>query len=129
MQVVTTERDLELGMETLTAVVRFEIWFLLGNLALVVVYKMLTGGINMKGLLDDKKELLDDKKDKQTAGFSPARVQLLIWTLFGAGYYLLLTVKDGYPTEFPEVPQELLALVGGGNLVYLGAKARSMLFR
>ena len=109
-------------METLTAVVRFEIWFLLGSLALVVAYKMLTGGINMKGLLDDK-------KDKQTAGFSPARVQLLILTLFGAGYYLLLTVKDGYPTEFPEVPQELLALVGGGNLVYLGAKARSMLFR
>lgn len=109
-------------METLTAVVRFEVWFLLGSLALVVVFKMLTGGINMKGLLDDK-------KDKQTAGFSPARVQLLILTLFGAGYYLLLTVKDGYPTEFPEVPQELIALVGGGNLVYLGAKARSMLFR
>ena len=108
-------------METLTAVVRFEVWFLLGSLALIVAYKMLTGGINMEGLLDDK-------KDKQTAGFSPARVQLLILTLFGAGYYLLLTVKDGYPTEFPEVPQELLALVGGGNLVYLGAKARSMLF-
>ena len=109
-------------METLTAVVRFEAWLLLGGLAFIVAYKMLTGGINMKGLLDDK-------KDKQTAGFSPPRVQLLILTLSGAGYYLLLTVNNGYPTEFPEVPQELLALVGGSNLVYLGAKARSMLFR
>ena len=109
-------------MEQLIPIIRFEVWLMLSGLALVVAYKMLTGGINMKGLLNDK-------KDKQTAGFSPARVQLLIMTLFGAGYYLLLTVKDGYPTEFPEVPQELLALVGGGNLVYLGAKARSMLFR
>jgi len=109
-------------METIAIFVQLEIWLILGGLALIVGYQMLTGKINTTGLLDDK-------KDKQTAGFSPARVQLLIMTLFGAGYYLLLTVKDGYPTEFPEVPQELLALVGDGNLVYLGAKARSMLFR
>ena len=109
-------------MEALITILRFEIWFFIGSLVLLVVYKMLTGKINTTGLLHDK-------KDKQTAGFSPARVQLLILTLFGAGYYLLLTVNNGYPTEFPEVPQELLALVGGSNLVYLGAKARSMLFR
>ena len=109
-------------MEQLIPLIRFEVWLILGGLALIVGYQMLTGKINTTGLLHDK-------KDKQTTGFSPARVQLLILTLFGAGYYLLLTVKDGYPTEFPEVPQELLALVGGGNLVYLGAKARSMLFR
>ncbi len=109
-------------METLVKFAQFEIWFLLGGLALLVGYQMLTGKINTTGLLHDK-------KDKQTAGFSPARVQLLMFTLFGAGYYLLLTVNNGYPTEFPEVPQELLALVGGSNLVYLGAKARSMLFQ
>ncbi len=109
-------------METIAIFVQLEIWFILGSLALIVGYQMLTGKINTTGLLDDK-------TDKQTAGFSPARVQLLILTLFGAGYYLLLTVKDGYPTELPEIPQELLALVGGGNLVYLGAKVRSMLFR
>ncbi len=41
-------------MEQLVAFVRAEIWLLLGNLALVVAYKTLTGGINMAGLLDDK---------------------------------------------------------------------------
>ena len=106
-------------MEQLISIIRFEVWLILGGLALIVGYQMLTGKINTEGLLWDKK----------TDGFSPARVQLLIFTLFGAGYYLLLTIENGHPTEFPEVPQELLALVGGGNLIYLGAKARSMLFR
>lgn len=73
-------------MEQLIPIIRFEVWLLLGGLALIVAYKMLTGGINMEGLLDDK-------KDKQTAGFSPARVQLLILTLLGAGYYLFLDRK------------------------------------
>lgn len=106
-------------METLAIFVQLEIWLILGGLALVVAYKMLTGRINMRGLLDDK----------AAGGLSPGRVQLLVLTLAGAGYYLLLTVENGHPTEFPEVPQELLALVGGSNLVYLGSKVRSMLFR
>ncbi len=37
-------------MEQLIPVIRFEVWILLGSLALVVAYKMLSGPINMKGL-------------------------------------------------------------------------------
>ncbi len=41
-------------MEALVKFAQFEIWFLLGGLALLVGYQMLTGKINMSGLLDDK---------------------------------------------------------------------------
>ena len=54
-------------MEQLIPLIRFEVWLILGGLALIVGYQMLTGKINTTGLLHDK-------KDKQTADFSPARV-------------------------------------------------------
>ena len=41
-------------METLTQIIRFELWLILGGLAVVIAYKLLNGGINMTGLLDDK---------------------------------------------------------------------------
>lgn len=40
-------------MQALAAVIRLGVWLLLGGLALIVAYKMLTGGINMAGLCDD----------------------------------------------------------------------------
>ena len=71
-------------METLVQFAQFEIWFLLGGLALLIGYQMLTGKINMQGLLDDK----------AAGGLSPGRVQLLVLTLAGAGYYLLLVAQQ-----------------------------------
>ncbi len=106
-------------METLVKFAQFEIWFLLGGLALLVGYQMLTGKINMSGLFDDK----------LTHELSPGRVQLLVLTLAGAGYYLLLVAQQPLDGSLPPVPEEVLLLVGGSNLVYLGAKARSHLFR
>ena len=47
------------------AVMRFEVWLLLGGLALIVAHKMLTGGINMAGLFDGA----------ATGGPSPGSVQ------------------------------------------------------
>ncbi len=41
-------------METLAIFVQIESWFFLAILALIVGYQMLTGKINMSGLLDDK---------------------------------------------------------------------------
>ena len=106
-------------METLAIFVQIESWFFLAILALLVGYQMLTGGINMTGLFDDK----------VTRGLSPGRVQLLVLTLAGAGYYLLLVAQQPPDGSLPSVPEEVLLLVGGSNLVYLGAKARSHLFR
>ncbi len=106
-------------MEQLIPLIRFEVWLILGGLALVVAYKMLTGRINMQGLFDDK----------VTHELSPGRVQLLVLTLVGAAYYLLLVAQQPPDGSLPPVPEEVLLLVGGSNLVYLGAKARSHLFR
>ena len=41
-------------METLSTIVRYEALFLLTGLALILVYRLFTGQINTKGLLDDK---------------------------------------------------------------------------
>jgi hypothetical protein len=98
---------------SLVAFVRFEIWALITALMLVVGYQLLAGRINTKKLLFDK----------TNNHRSPGRVQLLMLTLVGALSYLLMTVDD--PKNLPEVPTELLLIMGGSNLVYLTGKASS----
>jgi hypothetical protein len=83
--------------------------FVLGTTSLVA-YQMLTGRISTNRLL----------ADKVTGAFSPARAQLLVVTLIGAVMYLLQVAE--HPTQLPEVSQELLLIVGGSNLTYLGGK-------
>jgi hypothetical protein len=106
-------------MQQLIPIVRLELTFILGLLALVVVYKILTGAINMRGLLDDKK----------THALSPERVQLLVFTVMGAGYYLMLAIEQAPNGRLPDFPGEALLLVGGSQVVYLGGKARAHFFR
>ena len=106
-------------METLTTIIRFELWLILGGLAVVIAYKLMTGGINMAGLLDDK----------VSRDLSPGRVQLLAFTVAGAGYYLLLAVEQAASGLLPAVPPEMLLLVCGSQFVYLGGKVRSHLLR
>ena len=106
-------------MQLLVPIVLLELTLILGLLAFVVAYKMLTGAINMRGLLDDK----------VSGGLSPGRVQLLISTVMGAGYYLLLAIEQAPSGRLPDIPAEALLLVGGSQLLYLGGKARSHLFR
>ena len=106
-------------MNYLIPLIRFELWLLLGGLVIVVAYKMLTGGINMRGLLDDK----------VSGALSPERVQLLVFTVLGAGYYLLLAIEQAPNGRLPDIPGEALLLAGGSQLVYLGGKAWSHVFR
>ncbi len=106
-------------MQHLVPIVRLELALILGGLALIVAYKLLTGAINMRGLLVDKK----------TRALSPGRVQLLVFTVMGAGYYLLLVIEQAPSGKLPDFPEEALLLVGGSQLVYLGGKARAHLFR
>lgn len=47
------ETDQELRHEGVHSTSSLDVWLLLGGLALVGAYRMLTGGINMRGLLDD----------------------------------------------------------------------------
>jgi hypothetical protein len=104
-----------LEVETLIAFLSLEIEFLLVALMLIVGYQVLTGRINTKGMLFDK----------ETQEFSPGRVQLLTLTLLTAFLYILQAAQN--PAQLPEVPQELLLILGGSNLVYLVGKSSPFL--
>jgi hypothetical protein len=87
----------------------------LAALVLLVGYKAVTGEINTVGLVSDK----------ATRELSPSRVQLLGATLFGAGYWLLQVLDASTGQQLPEVPRDLLLLLGGSHALYLGTKLRA----
>lgn len=101
-------------MDALQQVIQLEIWLWLGGLIGVVVYQMLTGRINLHGLLDAK----DGSGD-----VSPGRLQLLAFTLAGAALLLFQVAQN--PSKFPEVSPEFLLFVGGSNAGYLLGKWNS----
>ena len=84
----------------------------------IVVFKLLAGRINTRGLLEDKK----------TGKFSPGRLQLLIATLGGASFYFFEILGAVNTAEMPPVPDVLLLIVGGSNVTYLGGKIYSKFF-
>jgi hypothetical protein len=105
-------------MRELSTLLRYEIWFLLIGLATVVAYQLLTGLINTRGLLDEK---AGDRR------FSPAQLQLLLFTVGGAFYYLLLVIDNPNPGTFPDVPSELLLVLGGSHVFYQTGNLSSLL--
>jgi hypothetical protein len=84
----------------------------------VVLYRIVIGEISLAGLLDAK------QPDGRPT-FSPARLQLLIFTVVIAGYYLHLVVADPHRDSLPDLPQSVVAALGGSHAVYLGGKALS----
>lgn len=74
----------------------------------------LIGKINLKGLL----------KDKRNQKSSPGRIQLLVLTITGAGMYLMevLSSQNVDSGMLPPVSSDLLAILGGSNVVYLSGK-------
>ena len=91
----------------------------LGSLMAIVLFKLLAGSINLVGVLTDK----------ETQAFSPGRLQLLLATFGGAIFYFSQIVNMENPLAMPPVPPELLVIVGGSNLLYLGGKIHSRFFR
>jgi hypothetical protein len=129
-------------MDALIQVLRYEVWGLLITLAVVVAYELITGGVKTEGLLYDKAPtgrerarvppaLLrrGERRERVPGELSPARVQLLIFTVAGALYYLMLVFKADRPGEFPEIPAWLLLGLGGSHAFYLGGKLSSLLSR
>lgn len=102
-------------MNSLIQVVRWEGFILLAGIFGVVFWKILTGSISLSGLFQTN--------DEQ---FSPGRVQMLIFTLMVAIRYLMQVIQN--PTAFPEIPADWIAALGGSHALYLGGKARGMLF-
>jgi hypothetical protein len=90
---------------------------LVAGFAAVVLWKLLTGAISLTGLLDSF------EGGKRSS--SPARMQLLLFTLVSAGQYLLDVWKNPTVDALPAVPQPVLAMVAGSQALYLGGKALS----
>ena len=78
----------------------------------LVAWQILAGRINTRGLL----------ATKSAAQPSPARQQLLVVTLGCAAWYLGLVLGRA-GKGLPDVPHELLLLLGGSHVGFLGAKA------
>ena len=103
-------------------IIWFEIVFFLGGLAAIITYRLLTGGINTQYLLYGK------QKDG-TMYLSPERVQLLLFTLGTAMFYLSDVLERRNSGQLPDIPTEILALLGGSHAIYLAGKAYTMLFK
>lgn len=88
----------------------------------VILWKVFTGTISLDWLL------YGDARDPEGGGsaafFSPGRAQMLMFTVVYAVYFLLQVIQD--PTKFPDVPNTLVAILGGSHAVYLGGKAQAL---
>jgi hypothetical protein len=107
-------------MTGLITAARWEVRIVLGGLMLAVIYRLLTGGIGMSGLL-----MAADKDGKLS--FSPARAQMLMATLITALYYLIQVITTTDSTTLPPLPLTLVAVVGGSHAIYLAGKAWTLL--
>lgn len=100
-------------MPTIAQILRIEICGLVIGLAAIVFYRLLTGEIITKGLLDDK---------GSRSGFSPARLQLLVSSVVIAAYYIGTALTNTNTGKFPTIPNEMLLILGGSHAFYLGSK-------
>ena len=98
---------------SITRILHFELLGFLYALAAVVVYQMLTGAINVTGLLTQK---------DRTGQTSPERIQLLLATLAAAASYLGEVAKNTGGT-MPDVSPNWLYLMGGSSGLYALRKA------
>jgi len=92
-------------------------WFLVGwltALALLVLYRVLSGRIALVGLLT-----MDGQRH------SPERLQLLLFTLGALAIYIgqaLVTGQSATIKSLPEVPDWVLPLLLGSHALYLGGR-------
>jgi hypothetical protein len=112
-------------LELLRTVLRLEITIFIVVLAAIVFFRLLTGEIDMGGLLFEKKV----GSDGPTIGtYSPARLQLMMVTLAGAAYYFSLVTENLHAGvfELPVLPEKWLVILGGSHSLYLAGKTYSL---
>lgn len=83
-------------------------------IAVVIAFKLLTGGIAVEGVFSSS----------TNGSIELDRVQLLVAAIAGAGAYAfvgLQTIGDG-TERLPEIPEFLVAAYGGSQLIYLMGK-------
>jgi hypothetical protein len=89
---------------------------LMAGFAAVVVLQIVMGRISLDGLLYTK-----DDDGQRT--FSPARLQLLIFTVVVAAQYVHAVLANPRLGSLPSLPQSVVATLGGSQAAYLGGKA------
>jgi len=102
--------------------VKWEVFVFLGGLAAIIAYQLLNGQINTRYLL------YGTQKDG-TKYFSTERVQLLLFTLGVAVFYLSDVMQKRQSGALPDISTQTLVLLGGSHAVYLGGKAYMMLLK
>lgn len=86
------------------------------GIAAVVLWQIVMGRIRLAGLLDTK-----DAGGRRS--FSPARLQLLIFTVVVAGRYLHAVLVNPSQESLPDLPLGVIAALGGSQAAYLSGKA------
>jgi len=111
-------------MQIMSLTLRIELWIFLIGLLIVVAYGMLTGTINMRGMLADKigSGSAPSLPTPSRAGFSPARLQMLLSSLAVAFYYIGQVATTFQTGKFPTIPNEMIYVLGGSHAFYLGSK-------
>lgn len=94
----------------------------LTGLAAVMFYAMVSGAVQMNGMFTT-----DVDNDGVADQFHPERVQLLLISLFGIAGYAIMTMDAATAskaalTVLPDIPDELLMLLGASNSFYLTGK-------
>jgi hypothetical protein len=103
----------------LTAVAIAAGWTMLGALAVTIVAQLLSGDINLHGLLHVKHRVGQPGPPE----ISPVRVQLLLTTLVTAGAWLTDVWTTRASGTLPEIDTWWLYGLGTSQGVYLGRKA------
>ena len=91
-------------------------FLLLGGFFGVVFWKLANGSIPLDQLLET---------GGRSSTSSVSRAPSLAVTFFGAAYYLIHIRQN--PTQCPELPGTLVAILAGSQSMYLGGKALRLL--
>jgi len=114
-------------MNSLTKLAALEAVILFGGFFGIVLWKMLTGSINLSYLLDGD---VRNENSPDGSGFSSStsagRAQAVSVTVFVAAWYLLQVIHD--PREFPKLPNAMVGALAGSHALYLGGKMQGMFF-
>lgn len=85
----------------------------------IVLYGLLTGSIRTDGLLRERSE----------TPIVADRTQLFLFSLGGAGAYLLFAFGHVGAPALPDIPPSWVALIGGSQVLYLAPKLMRRLGR
>jgi len=111
-------------MPSPTAIARLEGLLLFGAFLAITLWKLFVGNISLSGLFEgDRRE--PQSPEGAVSYVSAGRVQCVLTSSLVATY-LLIQVGSS-PTEFPKIPNALLAILAGSHGLYLGGKAKSLL--